>query len=328
MTSQASDELDSQTWPYTVAVLGAAGLIGSGIAAQLAFRSMCQVIWMVDVRQNVARAHAIDIAEAQAAGGAATTRLEVVSAQAVEPVDLVIVAASAPETPNGSRNDFLAANLEVLTSLVPDIVHLAGDSGIVLLVSNPVDILAGSLSRLTGLAPGRVIGYSLNDSVRLQVALARELRVDPSRVTSWVLGEHGSGQVPVFSRVLLDGAPLAISQEARGRVKIDIDGWFVRWSKLKPGRSSGWTTPTGVIATIRAVASGTTLPASVWTGSIASLDNCFVTLPAMFNRLGLVGIDDWELDEEEVLGVRTAASSVRKTTDEVLLGIEAPSPPV
>jgi len=191
-------------WPARVGILGAAGLIGSGVAAALATGDGCRELHLVDPRTDLLRAHLIDIAEAQVAAGSATTALSIAEADAAPEVDLVIVAASAPETPEGDRKHFLAANLRLLRALVPTVQRMIGERGVVLLLSNPVDVLADALLRLTGLPPHRIIGYSLNDTLRFRMAIGRELGVHAGRVEAWVLGEHGSGQVPLFSCIRLD----------------------------------------------------------------------------------------------------------------------------
>src|SRR5680860_151492 len=102
----------SPTWPASVAVIGAAGLIGAGVVERLAMEAITDTVYMTDLRDNVLHAHAIDIAEAQILGGNTRARLVVGPPADGSPVDLVIVAASAPETPDGDRRDFLRANLK------------------------------------------------------------------------------------------------------------------------------------------------------------------------------------------------------------------------
>lgn len=294
-----------------MAVIGAAGLIGSGTVRQLAVSGACDVVYLVDVRQDLCRAHAIDIGEAQVPAGSTRTRLEVLgSAADAGAVDLVVLAASRPETPAGDRRVFLAANFALLRGLAADVLRLAGDRGLVLLLSNPVDILADAFCRHTGLDPRRVAGYALNDSIRFRAALGRELGVDATRIDATVLGEHGTGLVPVFSRIRVDGTPRQLDARARGRVRDDLDGWFARWSALRPGRSSGWLTPLGVLQMLRAVADAQVVPASVWTGDRPDLPDTFVTLPARLSPHGLAATERWELDEDEARRLREAAGSV------------------
>jgi malate dehydrogenase len=303
-------------WPATVAVIGAAGLIGSGVVAGLAVAGLCQEIRMVDLRQNLVQAHAIDIRESQALAGSSRTRLVTTAGEG--PVDLVIVAASAPETPGGDRRDFLRANLDLLGKLTPQIQALAGTEGTVMLLSNPVDILAESLRRTTNIRPERIVGYSLNDSVRFRLAISQELGISVDRVQALVLGEHGAGQVPVFSSITIDGAPHRLDADQQQRVRADIDGWFQRWSDLKPGRSSGWTTPLGTVEAVRAMGAGAQIPATVWTGEIPELENGYVTLLSTFTPAEGIRPVLPPLEAQELAQLQRAAQSVHDAANEVV----------
>lgn len=301
-----------------IGVLGAAGLVGSGVAAQLAVTSACRSLHLLDVRTDVLAAHAIDIREAQVLSGTTGTQVHMHDAVDAPPVDIVVVAASRPETAAGDRGRFLAGNLGVLKALLPTIITMAGDDGAVLMLSNPVDELANALHRMSGLDPRRIVGYSLNDSLRFRIAVARELGVDPARVEAWVLGRHGSDQVPLFSRIRLDGREVALAPAARDRVRSDIGGWFARWSALRPGRSSGWTTSVGAIQTIAAMHHGRPHPASVWTGDVDGLEPTHTTLQAILSPRGLERVLPWRHSDDEWSRLREAAATVRRNVVEVV----------
>jgi malate dehydrogenase len=306
-----------QAWPRNIAVIGAAGLIGSGVVYQLALAGRGQTIHLVDVKENLARAHAIDISEAQVLAGIGAPQLNIVNsadAGSLEAVDLVIVAASAPEVPGGDRRDFLSANLRLLRLLAPTIEKLSGADGVVVLLSNPVDVLAECLHRMTSIEPDRILGYSINDSVRFQAAVAKEIGVEPRRVGAQVLGEHGNGQVPWFSSVTLDGAPATLSDAQKERIRADINGWFQRWSALEPSRSSGWTTPLGVVHMIEMMANGETFPAAAWTAGSQGLAETFIALPVTMN-CGKVKVSDWHGSPDEQAAMVKAAASVRSAAD-------------
>jgi len=297
------------TWPQTVAVIGAAGLIGSGVVERLAVEAIADTVYMTDLRDNILHAHTIDITEAQILSGNTRTSLVVGPPANGSCVDLVIVAASAPETPDGDRRDFLKANLNLLQLLLPDIERLAGERGIVMLLSNPVDVLAEALRQLSGISPDRIVGYSLNDSIRFRAAVGRELGVAAERVAGVVLGEHGDGQVPLFSALTMDGKPMDLDAAQRARITADVTAWFSRWSALKPGRSSGWTTPLGVAQVVKAMAAGEVHPATIWTGSVDSLPDSFISLPTLFHE-GRIGRAPGEVTETEMAGLIQAAKSV------------------
>ncbi|MBN9188289.1 MAG: hypothetical protein J0I62_07280, partial [Microbacterium sp.] len=246
------------------------------LAHQLSLSDAYDEILLLDLKDNILQAHAIDMREAQIVAGRTRARLVVVPldrAAEQEAVDLVVFAASLPETPDGSREAFLEGNLGVLRAVQPAISALAGESGLVMILTNPADVLATCLAHMSDIEPARIFGYCLNDSVRFTAAVARELKVDPTRIDALVVGEHGDGQVPVWSALRLDGAPLALTSEQRSRIDTDARGWFRRWSELRPGRSSGWTTPLGSARTIAGLAADEPMPVAVWRGDDAGSDS-------------------------------------------------------
>ncbi|MEU3270670.1 hypothetical protein ABZ639_07470 [Saccharomonospora sp. NPDC006951] len=311
------------TGPHTVTVLGAAGVVGSGVVHELAKTGAVRRIVASDPRSDLMRAHLIDIAEsARVAGSGADTEFVLAEPGELGPCELTVVAASVPEVPTGDRADFLSANWELLSGLAPVLERCCAEGGVVLLLTNPVDIMAECLRRATSLKPERILGYSLNDSARLSMAVARELGVPPSRVSAWVLGEHGAGQVPLYGGVLVDGEPAGLTPEARERVDADVRGWFARWSALSPGRSSGWATPSGVAVMVTAMREGGVLPASVFTGCEGAdhygLAESFVTLPAALGSGGVSHVEHLPIRDDELSALAAAAEHVRRAAEKLL----------
>ncbi|MGM7669795.1 malate dehydrogenase [Microbacterium sp. A93] len=294
-------------WPATVSIIGAAGLVGSSGAASLATHGIGRDLYLQDRRENIVQAHRIDLTDAQAVLGLDLPQIHAGAPDG--PVDLVVVAASMPETPDGDRREFLAANAKLLGSLAEQILREAGDHGLILLLTNPVDILATWLHRTHGFPADRLIGYSLNDSARFRLAVARELGVKTSSLEAAVFGEHGTGQVPAFSTVRVDGEPVAWPDGAVDRVRADVDGWFERWSRLKPGRSSGWATGAGVMQLIRTLAAGEEVITTVTTSGIGDLPDVFMALPTRLLE-GRTRATLPELTEGELTALQTSGDSI------------------
>lgn len=304
----------AHAWPQRISIIGAAGLVGSSVAAQLITHGIGREIHLQDQRDNVAEAHRIDLVDAQAV--LSVDRPRVLTSPPAGEVDLVIIAASLPESPDGDRREFLAANAQLLASLADQVRREAGDRGLVLLLSNPVDILADWLCRHHGFDADRLIGYSLNDSARFRLAIARELGVETTSVEAIVLGEHGRGQVPIFSTVRVDGGPVSWAEGAIGRIRADIDGWFARWSQLKPGRSSGWATGFGVMHLVRSLAAGRTVITTASTRGRALLPETFMALPTQLIN-GRARAELPEVTAEELTSLQHAGDSIRRSSESI-----------
>ncbi|NKX52042.1 hypothetical protein HER39_16000, partial [Arthrobacter deserti] len=300
--------------------IGAAGLIGSGVAERLAENGRTGDLYLIDLHENLVKAHAIDIAETQVIAGNTWTRLHAGPPADGTPVDLVTLAASTPEVPDGNRRDFLAANLRLLGTLAPTIRSLAGTGGIVLILSNPVDILADCLARIPGIDPHRICGYSLTDTIRFRMAVAREPGAHVGDVEALMLGEHGGHQVPLFESLTLAGSPVRLDAAQQARVMEDVNGWFARWSALKPGRSTGWATPAGVSQIVQAMADGSPHPAAVWTGDVPGLPGTFIALPAAFDGARLAARPDL-LPAGAAAGLSAAAQSVAEAARAALAAV-------
>lgn len=302
-------------WPRTVSIIGAAGMVGSSVAAQLVLAGLGKDIYLQDHKQNVLESHWIDLNDTQALLGTDTPVLHLGEPADVE-VDLVIVAASMAEVPDGDRRAFLAGNTTILSSLAGDLRKQAGDHGLILLLSNPVDVLADWLCTEFGFDEQRVIGYALNDSARFKLALARELDVPVSRVDAAVYGEHGAGQVPIFSSVRVDGDPVALAAEAEARVRAEIDGWFDRWSRLRSGRSSGWATGAGTVQLIQQLAAGNSVVTTASTAAVPGWEPTFMALPAQREN-GSMTTRRPAVTDEEFSRLRESSAAIRRAAQDL-----------
>ncbi|WP_162321107.1 malate dehydrogenase [Nesterenkonia haasae] len=273
------------SWPQRVAVIGAAGTVGSSVCAQLASRGVGQEIYMQDVKDNLVEAHRIDITDGQTVLGVDSPKLITGEAPAGT-VNAVVVAASLPEDPEGDRREFLEANAGLLDSLAPAIQKQLSPAGIVVLLTNPVDILAHWMSRTQSLPRERLIGYALNDTARFRYAVAQEFDVAPSHVDAMVLGEHGAGQVPIFSSVRIDGEAVTWTDHARRRLEHHMEGWFSRYLALKAGRTSGWASGLGVAKLLEDLGRGRSLVTTVSSHDVEGLPDTFMSLPVAWHGTG------------------------------------------
>lgn len=303
-------------WPRTLGIIGAAGTVGSALAYRLVLSAAAEQVFVGDERRDVLAAHVIDVGEAAVLSGV-STRLTAVPVAEMPQVDVLIVTAAVREDPEAGRRVYAAANCAIVTRLLPHILRIAGDRGVILLVTNPVDVVAEFLRRCSGLVGSRIIGYSLNDGVRFRVALGRALGIDPARIEASVLGEHGGIQVPRFGCVRVDARPVVIDAAARTAVCEELRGWFRRWADLRAGRSSGWCTACGTELVLRAMAIGAELPLSVASDEWSFLASAFVTLPAVLSRTGVARLGACSLDRDERSRLQAAATAVRSAVDEV-----------
>jgi malate/lactate dehydrogenase len=231
--------------------------------------------------------------------------------------DVIVATAAAPLTVNTSRMVYLADNAAILRALLDQLP--AGWPGILILVTNPVDPLATWAARRAGLAREHLLGYTLNDSLRLRTAIAAELGVEPGRVEAWVVGEHGDGSVALFERVRVDGEPVALDAAARERAIEFLRTWYTRHVALDSGRSSTWTSGRGVARMVEAIRanSGELWPASVVLTGEYGIEGAALGVPVRLGRGGVAELPEWDLGPEEEAALRAGADTVRAAAAEI-----------
>ena len=122
--------------------------------------------------------------------------------------DLVIITAGAAQKPGESRLNLLERNVDIFQSILSDVVKYCADA-ILLIVSNPVDIMTYATLKISGFPSSRVIGSgTVLDTARFRTLLAKKLDIDARSVHAYIIGEHGDSEVPVWSTANVAGVKL------------------------------------------------------------------------------------------------------------------------
>ncbi|MGH2888657.1 MAG: malate dehydrogenase, partial [Solirubrobacteraceae bacterium] len=294
-----------------VVIAGAGGGVGASLAFNLLVSELeCEVV-MLDARANMVRSHLWDLEQVLEQG--ATGSIREGALDDVTRADLLVLAAAAPLTVNTSRMVYLADNVALLAPLLDGLGE--GWPGTVIMVTNPVDPLCTWAQRRTGIDRRRLLGYTLNDSLRLRTGIGRALGAPPARVDAWAIGEHGDLAVPLWDRVQLDGRPASLSDEQREQVREFVDGWYVRHVALDSGRSSTWTSGLGVARMVRACvrSDGAELwPASIMLDGEYGIEGISLSVPVTLRGGGAAEIHEWALSDGEAESMRAAARFVRE----------------
>ena len=179
-----------------IGVIGA-GLVGATAAFALSQSGLASEIVLIDANAQRAQGEALDIEH----GAALAPPVLVRDGDYPDLADahLVIIAAGANQKSGETRLDLAQKNLAVIDSIVPQVARYAPEC-VLLVVSNPVDVLTWRAAELAGFAEGRVLGSgTVLDTARLRTLLSRHTRVDPRNVHAYVLGEHGDSSFVPWS---------------------------------------------------------------------------------------------------------------------------------
>jgi malate dehydrogenase len=289
-----------------VTLVGGAGGVGASAAFNLLLRGAHDLV-LVDRNPAQVESHVLDLAEVleQRPGGSVRAG----DLDDVQDADFVVILAAAPLTVNTSRLSYLTVNALILDELA----GLLSPQSVTVVVTNPVDPLVQRLQERTGLLRTRLLGYVLNDSLRLRTGLARALGVRPGSVDAWVIGEHGDSGVPLLDRVRVDDALVHPTEEQAASAVDYLRTWYTRHVALDSGRSSTWTSGLGVARMVAAIAgdTGELWPASLVLDGEYGIAGTAVGVPVTLGRDGALEVHEWTLAPEDLAALHASAEVVR-----------------
>lgn len=204
--------------PRKAAVIGC-GFVGSATVFTLMQSRLFSELVLLDVNMEKADGEAKDIAHGIPFAG----QMKIYAGTYDDAADaaIIIITAGANQKPGETRLDLVQKNTAIYQSIIPEIVK-RDFGGILLIVSNPVDILTYVALKLSGLPENRVLGSgTVLDTARLKYALGEHLGVDSRSVHSFIIGEHGDSEIAAWSSTNVSGIPLNDFCEMRGHFNHD-----------------------------------------------------------------------------------------------------------
>ncbi|CAN6247552.1 unnamed protein product [Urochloa humidicola] len=312
-----------------VSVIGA-GNVGMAIAQTILTRDLADEIALVDALPDKLRGEMLDLQHA-AAFLPRTRLVSDTDITVTKGSDLAIVTAGARQIPGETRLNLLQRNVALFRKIVPALAEHSPDA-ILLIVSNPVDILTYVAWKLSGFPVNRVIGSGTNlDSSRFRFLLAEHLEVNAQDVQAYMVGEHGDSSVAIWSTVSVAGMPVlkslqeshsSFDEEALEGIRRAVVNSAYEVISLK-GYTS-WAIGYSVANLVASILRDQRRihPVSVLaTGfhGIADDHEVFLSLPARLGRAGVLGVADMELTDEEAKRLRQSAKTLWENTQ--LLGL-------
>ncbi len=187
----------------SIGIIGT-GWVGASVAISVLQAGAAQEVLLLDARDGLAEGEAMDLAHGAAFYPSATVRAgsitEMLHTQAI------VITAGKGGAPGQTRLDLLKENLGILRGIA---LQLRGYQGIVVIVSNPIDVLVFDFTQVSGLPPERVIGTgTMLDTARLRQIVGQRLALDPRSIHAQVVGEHGDSEAVLWSGAEVGGVPL------------------------------------------------------------------------------------------------------------------------
>ncbi|NEW85121.1 MAG: L-lactate dehydrogenase [Mariniphaga sp.] len=184
-------------------VIVGAGNVGSTFAFALMISGLAREIVLIDKNDALAKGECMDLNHGLSF--AHPTKIYAAGFESCKDADIVVITAGTNQKPGQSRTDLVKANVSIFRELIPEITKYVTNS-ILLVVTNPVDILTYVTLKISGFPSNRIIGSgTVLDTARLKYMISEYYKVDASNIHAYIIGEHGDTELPVWSNATIGG---------------------------------------------------------------------------------------------------------------------------
>jgi malate dehydrogenase len=295
-----------------VTVVGA-GQVGATAAFLLALKGLADVV-LVDVAEGIPQGKALDMMHARSVEHFASRVTGTNEYGATAGSDVVVITAGLPRKPGMTREDLLAANGAIVRSVMAEVTK-ASPEAVIILVTNPLDVMAHLAWRVSDLPAQRVFGMGgVLDSARFAYFIAEATGADIADIDALVIGAHGDTMVPLPRFSTVAGRPLTelLSAEAVAEVvRRTVYGGAEVVSLLKSG-SAFYAPGASVVRMVEAVLgdTGAVLPSCVLLEGQYGLGGLHLNVPAALGRGGVRDVPELDLNDEELAALHASAAGV------------------
>lgn len=305
-----------------IGIVGA-GSVGATIAYACMVRGVGKHISLFDVAKAKLNAEVLDlnhglmfVPEAQLDGSD--------DVGVLKGADAIVITAGAKQKPGQTRIDLAETNTAILRKLIPEIVRTAPEA-ILLMVTNPVDVLTYVALKISGLESRRVFGSgTVLDSSRFRFLIAQHCQVAVQNVHSYIAGEHGDSEIPLWSSASIGNVPLEQWIYPNRMTAADRRAIFenVRTSadQIIAGKgATNYAIGLAVSSILQAVLwdEGRVLPVSSLLRNYRGLNDVCLSVPAIVNRQGVEYTLPVPMSSEEEAGLRKSADAIRSVVHQL-----------
>lgn len=307
-----------------VTVLGT-GMVGASFAYKLLGSGLASEMLLVDVNARRAEGEVMDLQHAMPFDR--PCRIYSGSYADIAGSDIVVISAGVAQKPGETRLELVKRNAAIFREMIPQVAQAAPQS-ILVIATNPVDIMTEATIRYSGFEPGRVVGSgTILDTARFRYLLGDYYGVDPRSVHAYIIGEHGDSEVPVFSTASIAGISLPEICQQRGQEysQVDMDSLFgqVRGAAYQIIERKGATyyaIASGLLRIVEAILRNQNTVFSVsnlLTGQYGVKDVC-LSLPAVVNQQGISSMLTLPLSQAEEAAFQQSGQLLQKLAAEAL----------
>lgn len=306
--------------PTKVAIIGA-GFVGTTFAYSLVLHGLVSDIVLIDADKSRAEGEAMDLSHG--IPYAYPTRISIGDFDECRNAGIVTIAVDVGKRIHRSRLELAGDNYQILKEIVPKIVEYNKEC-ILLVVTNPLDVMTYAALKISGFPKNRVIGSgTILDSARLRFLLSERLQVDPRNVHAYIIGEHGDSEVPVWSLANVAGINLKEYCPICGIPcsAIDLDDIFVKvrdaaYEVIKRKGRTNYAVALGLTRIVQAIVrdENAVLTVSSLLEDYHGINDICLSVPAIVNRNGIRELIKLPLNDKEMNEFRKSALIVKEVT--------------
>jgi len=306
-----------------VGVVGS-GFVGSTTAYAMTLMGVASELVLLDLDRRLADAHAQDILHATPFAHPVTIRMG--DYPDLHGAAIVVIAAGVAQRPGETRLQLLDRNAQVFRDIIPQIARYAPNA-ILLIATNPVDVMTQVATRLSGLPPERVIGSgTILDTARFRALLGEYLGVSPHSIHAYVVGEHGDSEMLCWSNAMVGGVPLLKFAEQIGRplpeeMRQRIDEGVRRAAyRIIEGKGATYFGIGAALARLaRAILHDerALFTVSILNDEVEGVKEVALSLPRIIGRTGVVATLRPPLSDEERDGLRRSAEILKQAATQI-----------
>ena len=302
-----------------VTVIGS-GNVGASTALYISEKRIADVL-LIDVVEGIAQGKALDAIEAGPLRKYDTWIDGGIDFSDMQDSDVVVVTAGKARTPGMSRDDLLQINAKII-KLVSEQISVYAPNSIVIMVTNPLDVMSYVALKITGFALKRVVGMAgVLDSTRFRYFLASEMKVNVANTTALVLGGHGDSMVPLPRYTTVCGIPIPqlMPKDTTDKlVERTRKGGAEIVSYLKSG-SAFWAPAASVAEMVECVIRDKKriLPCSAYLRGEYGIEGLFIGVPVKLGQNGVEQIIELSLNDDEKEALHQSAAKVRDVIEKL-----------
>jgi len=300
-----------------VSIVGAAGTVGAAAGYNLALRDVADELVFVDIpdKEDETIGQAADANH----GVAYDSNTEVYQGSYEDTAgsDVVVITAGIPRQPGQTRIDLAGDNAPIMEDIGSSIAE-HNDDFVTVTTSNPVDLLNRHLYETGDRDRNKVVGFGGRlDSARFRYVLGQRFDAPVQNVEASILGEHGDAQVPVFSKVRVNGADPEFSDDEKVEILDELKTSAMNVIEKKG--ATQWGPATGVAHMVEAILldTGEVLPGSVVLDGEFGLDDVGLGVPVKLGSNGVEEVVEWDLTEYERDQLGEAAEKLSEQYDKI-----------